>query len=59
LFKGLSIGAGYTTYTYDSYSLDKDVNTLTKVSNQDRPKLDVNGYIFTLNYNIPLDFNKK
>ncbi|MCB0357540.1 MAG: hypothetical protein KDD40_11055 [Bdellovibrionales bacterium] len=59
LFRGLSIGAGYFTYNYDKYSLNNDVNTLTKTKKTDRPTLDITGYIFTLNYNIPLNFNKK
>lgn len=58
LVKGLAIGVGFFHYSYDQYSLDKDVNTLTKADKADRPKLTLDGTSFTINYNIPIDFGK-
>ena len=58
IYKGLSIGAGVFHYSYDKYSLDRDVKTLSPANKADRPALDLDGVSFTINYNLPITIGK-
>lgn len=52
LAKGLALGAAIFSNTYGRYSVNKDINTLTKVSEEERSKLSISGSSVSLNYRI-------
>lgn len=59
LVKGLTIGVGHFSYSYRRYTVDRDINTLTKTDDGNRPSLDMNGTVYTIGYKIPFDLAGK